>query len=292
MSDLIIIPLLNRNVTLFPGPPFYFTDDIFIDKLTDDEHSAFYRDANTDYKNALDINKTKCIKLKANEINSDLAKSLKTKTTFCLNVFSDFPLVAIWAGILSGEKKLKIKEITDFEALAGINKIKSNKFKINRGIKRPVVSEFYKVIEKAVKNSPEIMFTLEKYNSSFLRTSFFDQVIDTTICFETLIPGNTELTYKLSLYTSFITAQTPEERENIFEEMKKLYDLRSKIVHGDVNGKSIAKILKKVQSDWPKYKSTLKKAVTYYLIFLSQKKKEDWALHLKKLVLGTEDKII
>jgi len=292
MNELIIIPLLNKSVSLFPGPPFYFNDDIFIDRITDDEFSAFFRGAKDEYKNILNINKTKCIKYKARQIDKDLAKSLKNKTIFCLNVFSEYPIVTTWAGIVTGEKKLKIKEIADFEALAGLNKISSYKFKFHNGIKRPAVSEFYKIIDSSVKKTPEVIFTLEKYNSALLRTEFFDKVVDTTICFETLIPGNSELTYKLSLYIAYITSTSPHERENTFEEMKKLYEVRSKIVHGDLNGSSIKKKLRKVETDWKQYEQILKSAVTYYLIYLSQKSKNDWESHLKKLVLGTESKII
>ena len=181
MPELLVIPLLNHKVSLFSGPTFYFNDHLFIDRITDDEHSAFFRGAKDEYKNALDINTTKCIKHKAEVFDQDNAKLIKTKTLFCLNLFSDTPLVATWAGILLEGRKLKIKEIAEFEALAGLNKISSRKFKLHNDIKRIAVHDFYKVIEAALKASPEIIFTLEKYNSSILRTEFYDQLVDTTL---------------------------------------------------------------------------------------------------------------
>ncbi len=292
MSKLIIIPLLNDKITLFSGPTFYLNNDVFIDKLTDDEHSAFFRRLDNEFKSTIDINKTRCIKCLSSNADESETKKIKTQATFCLNLFSEFPLVTTWGGILEGSAKLTIFKIVEFEDLAGINKIKTNCFKFHSDTKRLTVSELYKVINSAILKGSETLFTLEKYNSSLLRSEFIDKLVDTSICFESLISGNTELIYRLSLYSSYISGSNAAERDEIFTKMKALYEVRSKIVHGDLKGNKIQQKIELVKNNWPEYQKILKSAVSYYLIYLSQNNKEDWDKHLHNLVLGVESKII
>lgn len=49
-----------------------------------------------------------------------------------------------------------------------------------------------------------------------------------------LVNGNGELTYKVSLNSSLITADSKEERKEIYKLVKNMYNLRSKVVHGEV----------------------------------------------------------
>lgn len=292
--EYLIIPILNNKITLFQGPILYLTENIFFDKLTDDEHSAFFRFAEEDFKKTIDINKTKCIKFSSDvPITNTIVKLLKNKIVFCLNVLSDSnPILTTWGGVLSGERSLKIKEIIEFEALAGIQKLSLQGFKIQPGLKRQSVIETYKIISESVTKSPETIFTLEKYNSALMRTEFFDKVVDSTICFETLTQGNTELTYRLSLNIAYISGNTANERLEIFDNMKLLYEIRSKIVHGDLGGTSITKKIEKVRASWSNYEKILKSSVLYFLIFINQRSKTEWEEHLKGLILGTENKII
>jgi len=290
MSKLIIIPILNDKITLFQGPAFYLDENVFIDKLTDDEHSAFFRGLEDDFKSSIDINRTRCIKCKLSTADEDETKKVKTQATFCLNLFSEFPLVTTWGGILDGIAKLSVHKIVEFEDLAG--KIKTNRFKIQSGTKRVAVSELYKLINGAISKGKETLFTLEKYNSSLLRSEFIDKLVDTTICFESLISGNTELIYRLSLYSSYITGNSAVEREEIYKKMKSLYEVRSKIVHGDLKGNKIQKKIDLVKNNWADYQKILKSAVSYYIIYLSQHNKEDWDKHLHNLVLGIESKVV
>jgi len=292
--EYLIIPILNKKITLFQGPILYLNENIYFDKLSDDEHSAFFRFAEDDFKNTIDINKTKCIKFFSEEpITAESVKVLKVKIIFCLNIFTENnPLLTTWGGILTGEKNLKIKEIVEFEALAGVQKLSLKEFKIQIGLKRQFVIDTYKIINESLTKSPEVMFTLEKYNSALMRTEFFDKIVDTTICFETLTIGNTELTYRLSLNIAYISGDTADERLETFDRMKLLYDVRSKIVHGDLSGASILRKIELVRSSWNVYEKILKSSVFYFLIFIRQKSKGEWEDHLKGLILGTDNKII
>jgi hypothetical protein len=292
MTDLIIIPIFNKHTTLFQGPTVFLSDNCYIEKITDEEHSAFFRDANSSIKDSLDLNNTKCIKIKNHSITEDNIRNLRTKITFSLNLFSDdFPIVTSWCGHLNGDKKLKLKKIFEFESLAAFNKIRNNHFRILNSTKRSTIIQFLDIINKAITNNEQAIFTLEKYNSSSLRDDFLDKLLDATICFESMTPGNTELVYRLSQNISFIVGSNPIERLIIFEKMKTLYDVRSKLVHGDLN-ETAKKKINEVKVDWKIYEKYLRSTVTYYLLFLSQYKKKDWEQHIKELVIGTKNKIV
>ncbi|MCS6110981.1 hypothetical protein FDB55_01940 [Clostridium botulinum] len=59
-----------------------------------------------------------------------------------------------------------------------------------------------------------------------------------------LVKGPGELTYRVSLYSSIIVADTEEERKKIRDLLKWMYNLRSKVVHGEVKD-----VVKKLSSD-------------------------------------------
>ena len=61
-----------------------------------------------------------------------------------------------------------------------------------------------------------------------------DRIIDQMIAFEYLFLGDSqELTYKLSQRVAFLLGKRSSQRETIFNNMKKAYRYRSRIVHGD-----------------------------------------------------------
>lgn len=292
MTDLIIIPILNKQCSLFQGPTFFVSNDCYIEKLTDEEHSAFFRDAPDLIKSNLDLNNTKCIKIKDPNITEKNIRNLKTKITFSLNLFSEsFPVLTSWCGHLNGDKKFKLKTIYEFESLAGFHKISNKHFKLLKTTKRSTLIQFFDIVQKAITKNELASFTLEKYNSALLRDDFLDKILDSTICFETMTPGNVELVFRLSQNISFIVGANASERLEIFDKMKLLYDVRSKLVHGDLNEKAFKKV-DEVKNDWANYEKYLRSAVTYYLLFLSLNKKEDWEQHVKELVLGTQNKIV
>ena len=49
-----------------------------------------------------------------------------------------------------------------------------------------------------------------------------------------LVKGQGELTYKVSLYSSILIGNTMEERKSIYNLVKWMYNLRSKVVHGEI----------------------------------------------------------
>jgi len=116
-------------------------------------------------------------------------------------------------------------------------------------------------IDFSKKENKFLDIAIRRFSSALARTDPIDQVIDLTISLEALYaPGNKgEITTKLSTRLATLTAKNEEEREDYWLFTKKMYGLRSGIVHGEgmrnteINGKkytideSIEKIVKLVR---------------------------------------------
>ena len=73
----------------------------------------------------------------------------------------------------------------------------------------------------------------KRFNFSYLRNDWEDQVIDLMIGFECLfLRDNAELNYKLSLRTAIFLSELGTKE--VFDFIKEAYGLRSKIVHGSL----------------------------------------------------------
>jgi hypothetical protein len=83
---------------------------------------------------------------------------------------------------------------------------------------------------------PLIAVALDRLNLARRRQSHGDQAIDSGICLESLLGDDSpqELTYKLRLRAALLLGKSIEERQKIREDVGRLYDLRSKVVHGRV----------------------------------------------------------
>jgi hypothetical protein len=95
-------------------------------------------------------------------------------------------------------------------------------------------SERYLTMSKALR--PLIDLALGRLNLARRRRSAGDKAIDACICLEALLGDEnpTELTYRLRLRAALLLGSTLPERTEIRNAVGRLYDLRSKIVHGRV----------------------------------------------------------
>ncbi len=95
-----------------------------------------------------------------------------------------------------------------------------------------------------------------------------DRIIDQMIAFESLYLGDPqELTYKLALRVAFLLGKRKDKRYAIFEDMKKAYRYRSRIVHGD-NPPSRDELRVIV----PKTEDYLRQSIQRFLLLLSDGK--------------------
>jgi hypothetical protein len=77
-------------------------------------------------------------------------------------------------------------------------------------------------------------FALARWDSGLARKRGVDQLVDHWIALESLFASGatTEIVYRISLRIAAHLGRTPNERERLYQEMRKAYGWRSKIVHG------------------------------------------------------------
>jgi hypothetical protein len=286
----LVIPLLNDHISLFRGPFLYITEAIYFEKITDAEHSALWRFGNEDLKNSVRINETKCIKaVFQSEPSEEDAQKLCTRLHFLLNVLSDQnPLIIQWSILVEGDQKLVVKKVIEHDAIANYQELRKHGYKINVATQRDALIQFFGTIGLAIAQDANAYFTIRKFNTSLTRSDFYDTIIDSTICLESFVSGNAELNFRLALYTAYITSNNGADRLESFNRIKQLYDIRSKIVHGDINQASINTITG-ISQNWSYYHGKIKSALTYYLIYVSNHTRDQWNDHLKGIILNVEN---
>ena len=111
----------------------------------------------------------------------------------------------------------------------------------------------------------KIDIALRRFHSSY-HGRFEDRIIDQMIAFESLYLGHdSELKYRLALRVAFLLGKDNEEREYIFSNMRKAYDLRSDIVHGNRQVE-----ISELSSTVPKTEDYLRQSIRRFLLLLSQ----------------------
>jgi hypothetical protein len=75
---------------------------------------------------------------------------------------------------------------------------------------------------------------LRSFTSSYDRfpANRESQLVDTITAAEAVLGSGTEITFKLAFRVAGMLGRTTPERVQVFDDMKRFYDVRSKIVHG------------------------------------------------------------
>jgi hypothetical protein len=291
-SQRIVMPLLNKKVTTFKGPPWYFDDKTFLGTIYVEDHGAFFIRGDDRYSGDIKID-TKCIYVDDPHFDdfNVFAKTTSAKLKFALNNFSsNGPVLLPFAALMNVNaktRKSRVTDVVDLEAVANLHELRKRTYKVRAGSTSEGVSQLYKVLDKACANKPAAVFTIERFNTCLTRANMLDQIVDASISLESLIIGNAELNFRFALYHSFISEVESNKRAEAFEHFKNLYAARSGVVHGDVKDK----VMKKVTDNWSEVMRLTRASINYYLLFLFLKDPKDWDEHLRRLVLGI-DKLI
>lgn len=131
------------------------------------------------------------------------------------------------------------------------------------------------------KTQTAINIAVRRFNLSY-SSDFEGKIIDQMIAFESLFLGyDQELKYRLALRTAFLLGKyDKEERNNVFNNMRKAYNLRSEIVHGNKEVDNA-----KLQEIIPQTEEYLRQSIRKFLSMLLQ------GHTLKSLRQDTDEKL-
>ena len=116
---------------------------------------------------------------------------------------------------------------------SGRPRILGTKANLGPSMQKEIV-DIWNRIRALAANTP-IRLALRRWDIVSERFEETDALIDYWIALESLfVPGSTqELRYRASLRIAAFVGQTPEEREQVYKDLKDSYNLRSRIIHGN-----------------------------------------------------------
>jgi hypothetical protein len=280
----IVLPIMNKSTSLLRGPTHYLDDDVWIDKLSDEEYGAISR-APVEYSAPVQTDH-RCIfiSLKSAENIEKSSSLIATSCRYVLNNFrTESPLALPFAIVLQPKAKGNGMIVTKAFELSDDTRHtnKDDKYKIKSGVSREEVSSFYKVVKNACERHKKLKLTINRFNSALSRPKLSDKIIDTTISLESMVQDDkTELSFKFALYNSYAANKHPEKRLESFELFKKLYNTRSTIVHGAADEAKETRLLTEIESDWTKIEETARRAINELVFFVQNGDPSTWTKHL------------
>lgn len=95
------------------------------------------------------------------------------------------------------------------------------------------MNEFIDLFKIRYKRIKYLTNAINSYMSSFRTLSYSQAFLELCICLESIIEGNYELSYRIRHHISILCSENQTNAEIIFNNLNKIYSLRSKITHGE-----------------------------------------------------------
>lgn len=301
--------MLNHYLSFFDIQVWYLADKVACRSILDNDYGALWRHFDEGgeayYKSLINLN-TKCIYFEDLIFDEEkIEEYTRTQANIIQAVFNLFselhPIVITYAAIVEPadtffeDQKSTVISIVELEPIAKLELFRSRPFKIKESATLERINQLYKVVCEVCEKYPQVIVTLSKYNSSMTKGTHNDRLIDITICLESLIRERNELSFKFASYISYITKETPQDRLEAFSILTLLYNARSGLIHGAPESKDIKKALEEVAEKWSEIINIAKGALIYYLFYLYLEfkgaAKEEWKAHLRRLLLGVDNRI-
>lgn len=283
----LILPLLNKRVTLFRGPSLYLSETMSLEKLLDNDAGLIWSMQNQKDVNIPQFNK--CIYIQQQDpFNCEKAKEFAIVLRFLFNCFRHYdPIYMPLALIENKPNKLTIHWLELYEST---HKTRNSIFKIKQKTKRDIFVQYCKFLQKAITIDSGLYLTLDRFNTALIRHNLYDRVVDLTVSAESLIAVDTEINFRFAIYNAFISGSTNiASRSESFKQFSSLYNARSKFVHGAaLNPNKRQKMIEKIEQYWPDLIHKIRNSIIYYVMFLNEKEKDQWPSHLRNLTLGVE----
>ncbi len=295
METKLIIPILNRRTTLFKAPIWYLSPEVSIKVITPEDYGLIYDYIPEEFKPFVST-KCKCVIIEKVDPNTagKIALSEGSKIAFLLNYFKQsYPVAISFAVQIIKIRKTRVDKFIDLPVIADVRLQRGHDYRIRTGIDGGTISDFYKVISTAHTNYPNILLSLDRFNSALHRSQLLDKIIDISVCLESLIDGTTEIKNRFSLYNSWIAELDENKRLDCFKLLGSLYDARSAVVHGlSMSEKEYRKKIDPISDKWENVVRIAEKALGYYLLYVYQNGVDKWYQHQRGLVLGIEQRIV
>jgi hypothetical protein len=287
-QERILIPMLNQSFKVPKGPRWYLDNETYLDSIALEDIGLLSK--KRDEYVLLLRGCRKCAYL-VPPPGCDVERYVQSHATmlqFLFNAFrEEHPVLAAFGAHVIEQRKPRVARIVEVASTFDAHRLRNQRFVLRGGVDRKAVSDFYQLLCKAQNSHQTLCLTLGRYNSALMRYDIRDRIVDISICLESLIEAQTEVSFKCALYNALIAEPDSDRREDAFKLLNSLYSARSKIVHGEDFDKDKSPF-KPVVERWPDVTRLVTNALIYYVLYLSQYARTDWVTHLKRLALGAE----
>jgi hypothetical protein len=287
LERLILLPILNRAVKTVRGPVLGLGDKVTLRTISD-AHFGTVFEQDDSYKDVV-TPRTKClyVSLDSGDDPDILIRRCTEMVRFTMNSFcEEGPLLFLCGFYIEQKLRAKILKTYNVPVRGERSELGRTRYRLRSGISAAELSTYYSTVETAVSRKPGLLLSLRRINLSLSNAEFEDQVVDLTMGLESLIPGKDELRFRFALYHSFITEPDPSKRQERFELLQTLYDVRSLIVHSAEESRAAEKKGTMIREQWDNLKTISISALNYYVLYLSSQDPAGWQRHLQSLVLS------
>lgn len=94
------------------------------------------------------------------------------------------------------------------------------------------INDFIRLFIERMQSMKYIFITIDSYANSFNQENYVMAFLNLCISLESITNGTQELNYRIARNVALLIADRKERALVIFENVKKIYNLRSKIIHG------------------------------------------------------------
>ena len=295
MTTKLLLPLLNRKAIFFKGPTLYLSPKVSIETILPADFGIIFNSAPDEYKSIISP-KSKCIVIE--DVNPGdslkIARIEGLKILFLLNYFKQLePAVISFAVQITKKQKARFDQVFDLPVIADAYLKRYQHYRVRTNINRDTFSDFYNVITEVYKKNPNILITLDRFNSALFRVQLFDKIIDITVSLESLINGETELKNRFSVFNAWVSESDPRKRNKCFTILASLYDARSAIVHDSgLSEKAYRNKIDPISANWDDIIRIAEKVLGYHLLYVYKNGITKWYKHQENLALGIEHRIV
>jgi hypothetical protein len=106
-----------------------------------------------------------------------------------------------------------------------------------------------------------------------------DKLLDLCICLESLLDSQTEVSFRFGVSLAKVCIQSGAEAMEMANLLSELYDIRSKLAHGDP---AAAKLIKKLEPKLPRLRHLANRILIIYVLYTSKHTRAEWKEHLRK----------
>ena len=108
-----------------------------------------------------------------------------------------------------------------------------------------------------------------------------DGLMDLCISLESLLESQSEVSFRFGVCLTKVTRLKGKQAEETARLLSALYDLRSKLAHGDP---AASKLLDKIKPSLVELRRIARSILTYYVLYLSEHSRPEWKQHLNTLL--------